>query len=433
VGKNYQKDGPDAIRAEDVVERVSVTLGQIAVNAGEGLLALAADAGLQVLATMMAADVEELAGPKGKHDPNRRGYRWASEAGSVVLGGRRVPVTRPRVRAADGSGELAIPSYDWASGGEVMSRLAMEKMLAGLSTRSYQRAGLEPVGEQVQKSSSATSKSAVSRKFVAATQTALANMLATRLDALDLVVLMVDGVFFAEHLCIVALGIDASGTKHPLALTAGSTENTTTVKELLVGLRDRGLDTTRPILAVLDGSKALAAGVKEVFDAPVIARCQVHKIRNVTEKLPKRLRSVVKSRMQNAYNATSVLDAEAKLGVLAAELDKTHPAAAASLREGLAETLTVLRLGIPPALAVSLRSTNPIESMIGIARDHSRNVKNWKDTDMALRWCAAGMGEARKQFRRIKGHMYLPKLKLKLAEETRNVSAGGYTETHTAA
>jgi hypothetical protein len=395
-------------------------------------LALAADAGLQVLAAMMAADVEELAGRKGKHDGNRRAYRHASEAGSVSLGGRRVPVTRPRVRATDGSGELPIPSYDCFSGGEIMSRLAMEKMLAGLSARSYQRAGLEPVGEQVQKASSATSKSAVSRRFVAATQTALADLLAADLTGLDLVVLMVDGVYFAEHLCVVALGIDADGHKHPLALVGGSTENTTTVKELLVGLRDRGLDMTKPVLAVLDGSKALAAGVKEVFDAPVIARCQVHKIRNVTEKLPKRLRSVVKARMQAAYNAGTVLDAEAKLGVLAAELDKTHPAAAASLREGLAETLTVLRLDIPPALAISLRS-EPIESMIGIARDHSRNVKNWKDTDMTLRWCAAGMGEAKKQFRRIKGHRYLPKLKLKLAGETGNVSANGYTDTRTAA
>jgi len=431
VSKQYQKDVPEASRT---VERVAVTLGQIAVNASEGLLALATDAGLQVMAAMMAADVDALAGPKGKHNPDRAAYRHATEDGSVVLGGRRVPVRRPRVRAVDGSGEVRVPTYDTFADPEIMSRLAMEKMLAGLSCRDYAPAGLEPVGAAVVAAASGTSKSAVSRRFVAATKTALEGMLAAPLDDLDVVVLMIDGVFFAEQLCIVALGIDADGGKHPLALAAGSSENTTTVKELLVGLRERGLDVTRPVLAVLDGSKALAAGVREVFDRPVFARCQIHKMRNVADKLPKKLRAVVKSRMQAAYAATSVLDAESTLGVLAAELDKTHPAAAASLREGLAETLTVLRLEIPPALATSLRSTNAIESMISIARTHSRNVKNWKDTDMALRWCAAGMGEAKQQFRRIKGHMHLKKLQTKLAEETtNNATTTRYTNDRTAA
>ncbi|MGH7107366.1 MAG: IS256 family transposase [Acetobacteraceae bacterium] len=434
MSKQYQRKAPDAIGEGVIVERVAVTLGQIAVNASEGLLALATDAGLQVMAAMMAADVEALCGPKGKHNPDRVAYRHAMEDGSVSLGGRRVPVRRPRVRAADGSGEVPIPTYETFADPAVLSGLAMQKMLAGLSCRGYAPAGLEPVGRQVQQAASATSKSAVSRRFVTATSKALGELLSVDLRDLDLVVLMIDGVYFAEHLCIVALGIDIEGRKHPLALVAGSTENTTTVKDLLVGLRERGLDVTRPVLAVLDGSKALAAGVREIFDSPVIARCQVHKIRNVADKLPKRLRSVVKARMQAAYAADSVIDAESKLGVLAAELDKSHPAAAGSLREGLSETLTVLRLDIPPALARSLRSTNAVESMISIARTHSRNVKNWKDTDMTLRWCAAGMLEAKQQFRRIKGHMHLPKLQAKLAEATtKNVSPPSYTDNRTAA
>jgi putative transposase len=233
------------------------------------------------------------------------------------------------------------------------------------------------------------------------------------------VVLMVDGVHFAEHTCVVALGIGIDGTKHPLALVEGSTENATLTTDLLVGLRERGLDVTRPILAVLDGSKALSRAVRDVFDQPVIQRCQQHKIRNVRDRLPEKLRALVERRMREAYHADSALAAEAKLTALAAELDKTHPGAAASLREGLAETLTILRLDVPPTLARTLRSTNPIESMISICRDHSTNVKRWRDGQMALRWCAAGMVEAANQFRRVNGHLHLPKLRAALQRHVR--------------
>ena len=299
------------------------------------------------------------------------------------------------------------------NGTELLGKLAMERMLAGVSTRRYP-AALEPVGSGVEDQARSTSKSAVSRKFVAMTKTALADLRAADLSGLDLVALMIDGVYFAEHLCVVALGIDIDGTKHPLGLVAGSTENTTVVKTLLTGLRDRGLDTTRPILAVLDGAKALAAGVREVFDQPVIARCQLHKLRNVRDHLPKKMRGPVEKRMRAAYHADSALQAEALLEALAKELDKTHPGAAGSLREGMDQTLTVLRLDVPPTLARTLRSTNAVESMISISRDHSRNVKRWRDGQMALRWCAAGMVEASKQFRRVNGHLHLPALRAAL-------------------
>ncbi len=242
----------------------------------------------------------------------------------MTLGGRRLPVTRPRVRAADGSGELHLPSYDLFSGTEMLGKLALEKMLAGLSSRRYER-GLEPAGATVQDAASATSKSAVSRRFVAATETALAELMSKRLDGLDLVAFMVDGVHFGEHTCVVALGIGIDGTKHPLGVEEGSTENAAVVTDLITGLRDRGLDTSKPILAVLDGAKALSKAVKDVSDKPVIARCQQHKIRNVTGKLPERLKSVTEKRMRQAYHAKSALQAEADLQALARELDKTHP------------------------------------------------------------------------------------------------------------
>ena len=285
--------------------------------------------------------------------------------------------------------------------------------MAKLSTRRY-RAGLEPVGQAVEATATSTSRSAVSRRFVALTERALAEMMAGDLSGLDLVALMVDGVHFAEHCCIVALGIGIDGTKHPLGVVEGSTENATVVTDLLTNLRERGLDVTRPVLVVIDGAKALAAAVKAVFDHPVIHRCQLHKIRNVEQKLPDALASTVAKKMRAAYRNPDALAAEADLEALARQLSKAHPGAAASLREGLAETLTIGRLGVPPTLARTLRSTNAIESMIEICRDHSTNVKRWRDGEMALRWCAAGMLEAAKQFRRVNGFLHLPALRAAL-------------------
>lgn len=355
--KNYQTE--TTREATVMPEGLMVAMADIAGAAEEGLLALAVATGFGVLTAMMDEDVTTLCGPKGRHDPQRTAVRHGSEAGSVTLGGRRVPVRRPRVRAADGSGEVAVATYEQFSSTELLGRMAMERMLAKLSARRY-HVGLEPVGERVEASATSTSKSAVSRRFVQATERALAELLAADLSSLDLVALMVDGVHFAGHLCVVALGIRIDGTKHPLGLVEGSTENATLVTELMVDLRERGLDTAKPILAVLDGSKALRRAVLED---------------------------------------------------LARQLFKAHPGAAGSLREGLAETFTVARLGVPPTLARTLRSTNAIESMIEICRDHSANVKRWTDGQMALRWCAAGMVEAAKQFRRVNGFMHLPALR----------------------
>ncbi len=427
---NYQNRTLDSSAATYALpQTVRVAMGEIAADMQEGLLALAVGAGLQVMHTLMEENVTAACGPKGKHDPNRAAVRHGQQNGSVTLGGRRVPVRRPRMRTADGAAELPVATYELFSQTEILGRMAMGKMLAGISTRRYP-VGLEPVGQRAERAATSTSKSAISRRFVAATETALSELLAQPLDELDLVALMIDGVHFGEHLCVVALGIGVDGTKHPLALVEGSTENTSTVTDLLVGLRDRGLDTTRPIFVGIDGGKALRAAVIRVFDHPVIGRCQLHKIRNVGDKLPDHLASTVAKRMRRAYHAESALVAEAQLEALAKELDRTHPGAAASLREGMAETLTVLRLGIPPTLARTLRSTNSIESMISIARAHSRNVKNWQNGTMALRWCAAGMVEAGKQFRRVNGHLHLPALRDALERHvaTKNVSAARQNE-----
>ncbi len=412
--KDYQTKAASAATDQLVMpDTVTLAMADLAETVKEGLLALAVGAGFGVMQVMMAESVTGLCGPKGVHDPDRTAVRHGSEDGSVTLGGRRVPVRRPRVRSADGSTELPVAAYDVFTSTDLLGAMALQRMMAKLSTRRYS-AGLEPVGSQVDAVARSTSKSAVSRRFVAATETALAEMLAADLSGLDLVALMIDGVHFADHLCVVALGIGIDGTKHPLGLVEGDTENTTVVKDLLVGLRDRGLDTTRPILCVLDGAKALNTAVKAVFDHPVVHRCQLHKIRNVEAKLPKALASTVAKKMRAAYHDPDALAAEATLEALARDLEKRHPGAAGSLREGLFDTLTVTRLGVPPTLARTLRSTNAVESMIEICRDHSTNVKRWRDGQMALRWCAAGMLEAAKQFRRVNGFLHLPALRAAL-------------------
>lgn len=427
--KDYQTTIDSA--AIPVPDEVRVVMDELAGELREGLLAMAVGAGLQVMHAVLDEQVRTLCGPKGRHDRERTANRHGTEDGSVVLGGRKVPVRRPRVRRSDGSGEVSLPAYELFSSAEVLSQMAMERMLAKLSTRRYAH-GLEPVGQAVEKVARATSRSAVSRRFVQATESALAELLSADLAGLDLVCLMIDGVHFADHLLVVALGIGLDGAKYPLALVEGSTENATLVGDLLVSLRQRGLDTTRPTLFVIDGAKALSAAIRAVFDHPVIARCQLHKIRNVEAKLPAELARTVATKMRAAYRHGDALRAEAELTDLARQLQKSHPGAAGSLLEGLSETLTIYRLGVPPTLARTLRSTNPVESMIEICRDHCANVKRWRDGEMALRWCAAGMTEAVKQFRKVNGFLHLPALREALDRYVAGVTTIDESEEHVA-
>ncbi len=235
--KDYQTTSTPAAMA--VPDAVSIAMTNLADELREGLLALAVGTGLQVMDAILEESVTALCGPRGRHDPARTAVRHGHEDGSVSLGGRRVPVRRPRVRSADRSRELEVPAYEHFASTEVLGRLAMEKMLAKLSTRRY-RVGLEPVGSKVEARATSTSRSAVSRRFVEATEHALGELLASDLSTLDLVALMVDGVHFADHVCVVAMGIDVTGRKHPLAVVEGDTENATVVRDLLVGFATAG-------------------------------------------------------------------------------------------------------------------------------------------------------------------------------------------------
>ncbi len=399
---------------ERLAGKVSDQLEHFAAQMRHGLLAASVNIGLEVMGELMEAEVTELAGPKGKHNPGRAAYRHGTEDGKVSLGGRRVAVTRPRVRSVedeDGTErELRLESYDTFASVDLLADHMVAAMLAGLSTRRYP-AGLEPVGEAVEETASGTSRSSVSRRFCAMTEERLAEFRTQPLDDHRWLIVFVDGFDFADHTMIGALGVTSEGTKVPLGVVEGSTENANVVRGLIASLRDRGLDAADGILFVLDGAKALHKAVRDVFgDHAVIARCRVHKERNVLDHLVENERPWVRRKLRAAWANPDPTEAEAALKALAAQLERVNPDAAASLREGLAETLTVTRLGVTGSLLKTVMGTNPVESMIEIVRQHSKNVKRWQPGDMRLRWAAAGMLEASKQFRRVKGYRQLPAL-----------------------
>ena len=390
-------------------ERVQEALGELVGAAKEGLLALSVGVGLGVLTELMEEEVDDVVGPKGKHNEERTAVRHGHEDGEVTLGGRRVEVRRPRVRTADGESEVPLGTYEHFADRDPLGRVVLERMLAGVSTRRYRRTQ-EPVGEQVEIRARSTSKSAVSRTFVERTREALGELMGRQLADLRLAVMMLDGLELKGRMMIVALGITTEGKKIPLGLWEGSSENATVATALLSDLVERGLDPEQGMLFVLDGSKALRKAVRSVFGEVPVQRCIWHKERNVLKHLPERDRPPIKARLRKAWRETDYPRALEQLRVLAGELEHTHPGAAGSLREGMDETLTVIRLGIKGKLRRTLESTNPCESMIDTVRTTQRNVKHWSSGEMGLRWTAAGMLEAEKQFRKVLGYTDLPRL-----------------------
>ncbi len=389
--------------------RVQEALGELVGSAKEGLLALSVGVGLGVLAALLEEEVVDVVGPKGKHDPARVAVRHGHEAGEVTLGGRRVQVERPRVRRADGRSEVRLATYEYFADRDPLSRSVLERMLAGVSTRRYRRTQ-EPVGAGVEQAARSTSRSSVSRTFIERTRVSLSELMSRRLDDVRLAVMMIDGLELQGRCCVVALGITTEGVKIPLGLWEGSTENAVVATALLSDLVERGLDPAQGILFVIDGAKALRKAIRNVFgDAPV-QRCLRHKERNVLDHLPERERPAVKQRLRRAWAHDDHARALDQLRVLARELERGYPGAAGSLREGMEETLTLTRLCVTGSLKHTLESTNPCESMIEIVRRTQRNVKRWSSGEMALRWTAAGMLEAERQFRKIIGYRDLATL-----------------------
>jgi putative transposase len=415
--------GPKVVTTVEALEsplpaEMQEALGELVGAAREGLLALSVGVGLGVVHELMEREVTEVVGPKGKHNSDRTAKRHGHEDGAMTLGGRRVPVRRPRVRSADDEHELPVSTYEYFADRDPLTRAVMDRMLAGVSTRRFARVG-EPVGEEVEQDASSTSKSTVSELFIERTRTALGELMGRRLDDVRLAVMMLDGLQIADRTHVVALGISTEGVKIPLGLWEGSTENAALARSLLVDLVDRGLDPEQAILFVIDGGKALRRAIKDVFgEHALVHRCHRHKERNVCDLLPERDRPVILARIRGAWALTNAELAEQRLELLASELQRTWPDAAGSLKEGLPETLTLMRLGIDGQLSKTLCSTNPCESMIEIVRYTQRNVKRWQDGDMRKRWTAAGMLQAEQQFRRIIGYRDLANLVIAIERHT---------------
>jgi putative transposase len=412
VTRVQDRTGSEEIEAAELglPPSVQAALGELVNAAKDGLLALSVGVGLGVLHELMETEVDEVVGPKSQHDTERTAVRHGHEAGEVTLGGRRVGVQRPRVRTADDSEEVPLNTYEHFASRDPLSRLVLEQMLAGVSTRRLRRTR-EPVGVEVTAVERSVSKSAVSRAFVAKTGENLELLMSRSLADVRLAVLMIDGIDLKGRTNVVALGISTDGVKTPLGLWEGSSENAAVATALLSDLVARGLDVEQGVLCVLDGSKALRKAARDVLGTHTpVQRCVRHKERNVRDHLPERDRDLVQKKLRAAWALSNHVEAVDRLRALADELSRSHPGAAASLREGLEETVTVTRLGISGPLKRTLESTNPCESMIECVRRSSRNVKHWQSGDMALRWTAAGMLEAERQFRRVIGHGDLAKL-----------------------
>ncbi len=386
--------------------RVSVPMLGALVRAGGALQELCVETGRQVLVAMMEGDREALCGPKGRHDPGRRAYRAGSVPSRVTLGGRQIEL--PRLRARGAGGELALSSFLWAAGRDPLDAHTLKGVAGGVSTRRY-RASLDPLPAGL--AEYATSRSAVSRRFVALSTRQMGAFLSRRLEALDLQVVLLDGKVFQGHCLLIALGLDSQGNKHILGLREGSTENACVARALLADLVERGLPTDRAMLFVIDGAKALRKAVRGVFgELGLVQRCQQHKRRNFLDHLPKTLQASLDRVLREAWDEPCVALAERRLSALACSLEREHPGAAASLREGLEETLTVTRLGLSGALHRSLRTTNLIESLNSSIETYTGNVKRWRGGAMAQRWVSAALLDAEKRFRRVRGHRDLPLL-----------------------
>ncbi len=392
---------------EVVPSQRSVEIGQIAVNVGMEFRELLISGGVAIAAALFRNELERICGSRhSRKEEEGLASRWGQQQGEVVLGGRKVKLTKPRARR-DGK-EVILSSYAQLQGEDPLNDRALEQMLIGVSTRKYCRS-LEPVTPGM--AELGVSKSAVSRRFVAMTSAQLENAMSRPLGGKQWAALLVDGIHFFEHIIVIVMGIDTSGRKHVLAFREGSTENATLCRELLSGIVARGIPAEQSILIVIDGGKGLRRAVREVFgEHAVVQRCQVHKKRNVLDHLPEERRAQVRGAMSQAYAAETYEVALRQLENLARTLTKAHPSAAESLREGLTETLTVKRLGLIGILAKTLETTNPIENMNGGIRRITGRVKHCRGGQMALRWVATGALEASRGFRRLKGYREMSKL-----------------------
>jgi transposase-like protein len=414
VRKTYQgKQGKskrkfEVLGSKEVAVRLPLPLVEVWEELQPEVEHLTGLAGLKIIRAVIEDEVTRGVGPRHQPDPASCCLRWGQQSGYVVFAGQKVAIERPRARTRQGE-EVQLDSYARLQHDGRRQRAVREGIVAGLTSRNYRRAVqsvLEGYGIE---------KSSVSREFVVASTAQLKTLCEKKLNELDLVAVLIDGIHLGQQVLVVALGIESSGKKHVLGLWQGATENTTVVQALLEDLVARGLNPKRRYLFVIDGAKALRAGIERVFgERAEVQRCQIHKRRNVKEHLPKSVQGDTDRRIRNAYAMTSYAEAKAELGKIFRQLERINPSAARSLEEGLEETLTVHRLEVGTLLRQSLASSNPIESCFSIVEKVARNVKRWRAGNHALRWTATGLLEAEKKFRKVKGYRELEILQRKL-------------------
>ena len=373
--------------------------------------------GIEALSEKMDHDAQTACGPRHVRGPSRQAHRWGKTKGKIGFHGGMVEIERPRLRGFDGK-ERALPSWETAVAENWLGKWAMNQMLINVSTRKFKRSVRLPEGDVPSPAGSGLSKSAVSRRFVALSAVHMKKWLASDLSGLDLLVIQIDGIHMDEDMTLVAaIGVDAKGDKHPLGLAEGATESAATVQALVENLIERGLDPAVPRLFIIDGSKALSKAIRRNFGRDTaIQRCQIHKARNIQERLPKSLHASVRRVLRQAWELDDADKAEKLLRNLARRLERDWAGVAGSILEGIEEILTVTRLGLPTQLRRSLACTNMIENVMGTVRRVCRNVKRWNSPAMAMRWTAAAMQEASKGFRRLKANKQLPLLRKALLE-----------------
>jgi putative transposase len=409
--KSLTKSIRSKFAASDAHVQLSLPVAGVLRDVRSAFFGLCINAGKAVLTAMMEAERTALCGPKGVPDPGRTAYRGGHTATSVVLGGRRIAISRPRARAVAAQ-ELSLPTFEWAYKADPLDEATLAAIAAGVSTRRYETTLDTLPASEVQ---SSVSKSAVSRRFVALSAEQLSQWLSRRIDV-TLPAVMIDGLHFQDRVVLVALGFDAQGKKHILGIWEGSTEKTQVVRALLSDLIERGLVADTPRLWIIDGGKALRRAIVEIFGASaLIHRCQQHKRVNVLAHLPEEMHASVNRALKEAWESNDALLAKRQLERLANSLAKSHPGAAASLREGLDETLTLIGLGIGDALYRTLRTTNPIENLNGLIGHYTRNVKRWRDGQMVLRWIATSLNHAADGFRAVRGYRDMQQLVAALA------------------
>ncbi|MBI5408163.1 MAG: IS256 family transposase [Nitrospirae bacterium] len=408
--KRYRKMAKKAngkireIRDDQIILELPLPVADVLAGIPDAVEELSQDVGLMLISAVIDSECERIAGRKNARNPLRTANWWGSQLSPVYYDRQKVLIDRPRLRGRDNK-EIQLNTYRAFQNPDKMKQSVMKQMVLGISSRNYEEAIESFV------SGYGIKKSSISRHFVKATAEQMREFMERDLSGLELCAIFIDGIEFKKQMLVVALGLDKTGRKHILGLWQGATENSAVCTNLLDDIERRGLDMGRDYLFVLDGSKALRSAVAKKFGKDVVVqRCQQHKRRNVRDHLPPEHQEAIDARIRAAYNMTDYDKAKESLELTVRYLERLNPSAAASLREGLEETLTVHKLGVTGLSRKTLATTNPIESCFSVTRTITDRAKKWSGGDMVQRWAVAALLRAEKKFKRVKGYREIPKL-----------------------